>query len=331
MKLPEIVGETWFNLPAHSESEDSSESKTGRQGSKALTKEDLQNKVVLVDFWTYSCVNCVRTIPYLRNWWAKYKDKDLLIIGIHTPEFEFEKDPKNVEKALKELGVSWSVVMDNDYANWNNFANHYWPAKYMANKAGNIVYEHFGEGGYLDTEKKIQELLGKSDQEQMPKVETDEHHHGAVCFIPTPETYCGYLRGVIENLGGYYKDSVFDYQKPEQLPDNSIALSGKFLAKSEYVESRDPDARLYLHFKATEVNLVASPVEPQATVEITLDGKPLADDIKGHDINNNKVIIRESKMYNLLKTKDFLAGIIGIKSVAGNFRAYAFTFSGCVD
>ena len=311
MKLPEIVGETWLN-------------------SKSLTKEDLQNKVVLVDFWTYSCVNCIRTLAYLRNWWTKYQNKGFLLIGIHTPEFEFEKDPKNVEKALRDLGVTWPVVIDNDYANWNNFANHYWPAKYMANKAGGIVYEHFGEGGYGETEKAIQNLL-KTDSETTPKIETAEHSHGAVCFIPTPETYCGYLRGVIENLGGYYKDSVFDYQKPEQLPDNSTALSGKFLAKSEYVESSEEGATLYLHFKATEVNLVLSPVDKEAVVEITLDGKPLADDIKGHDINNNKVTITQAKMYNLLKTKDFLAGIIGIKSIAGNFRAYAFTFSGCVD
>lgn len=311
MRLPKIIGDTWFNT-------------------KPLAENDIKDKVVLVDFWTYSCVNCVRTLPYLRNWWRKYGNKDFLIIGIHTPEFEFEKDPKNVEKALKDLQVTWPVVMDDDYLNWNNFANHYWPAKYMADKSGQVVYEHFGEGEYEKTEKAIQNLL-KTDGETMPKIENDEHLHGAVCFIPTPETYCGYLQGVIENPGGYQQDSVFDYQKPEQLPDNSIALSGKFLARSEYVESASGEATLYLHFKATEVNLVLAPVDKEAIVEIILDGKPLPDDIKGQNILNNKITITESKMYNLLKTEDFLVGIIGIKSVTGNFRAYAFTFSGCVD
>lgn len=135
MQSPEIVGDVWL-------------------GSKPFTKEDLKGKLVLVDFWTYSCVNCLRTIPYLKMWRDEYKDKGFLIIGIHTPEFDFEKNPKNVEKAIKDLGVGWPVVMDNEYINWNNFANHYWPAKYLVDKTGKIVYTHFGEGAYGETEQK---------------------------------------------------------------------------------------------------------------------------------------------------------------------------------
>ena len=130
--------------------------------SSPLKLSKLKGKVVLVDFWTYSCINCQRTLPYLKTWWQKYQDKGLVIIGVHTPEFEFEKELKNVKEALKKYDVTWPVVLDNDYLIWNSFANHYWPAKYLIDHQGKIIYTHFGEGNYQETELEIQKEIGRA-------------------------------------------------------------------------------------------------------------------------------------------------------------------------
>ncbi len=298
-RLPQIVGQTWFN-------------------SGTLGPSDLKGKVVLVDFWTYSCVNCQRTLPYLRQWWQKYQDMDFVLIGIHTPEFEFEKDPKNVEAAIQDLGITWPVVLDNNQVNWQNFANHYWPAKYLADKTGKIVYTHFGEGSAVETERVIQKLLQSQGGAKFPKLEEHEHSHGNVCFVPTPETYCGYSRGRLFNPEGYQTDQVANYEFPGLLPPNSLALSGKFFAASEYVESAEKGATIFLHFRATEVNLVMRPVEDSAIVEFFFN------DQKVKDLN-----ITKPTLYNFLKSQGLLEGILAVRAKVGNFQAYAFTFSGC--
>lgn len=310
-RLPKIVGDTWFN-------------------SKPFTEKDLEGKVVLADFWTYSCVNCQRMLPYIKEWWAKYKDKGLVIIGIHTPEFDFEKITKNVEQAVKDLGVEWPVVMDSDYINWNNFANHYWPAKYLADKNGKIVYTHFGEGNYAETEAAIRAVLMEgASSENMPKI-SEEHGRGGVCFVATPETYCGYERGSIENSGGYVYDSAADYAALKTLSRDSIALNGKFIARPEFVESAAEGAALLLRFSATEVNLVLHAVGEWADVEIMLDGKPVPAEIRGRDISEaGEVKIQAPTLYNLLKSAGLVEGVLTIRAKSGNFRAYAFTFSGC--
>lgn len=312
MKQPKITGDTWLN-------------------SKPLFPEDLSGKVVLVDFWTYSCVNCQRTLPYLREWWRKYKDKNFLIIGIHTPEFEFEKNPENVKKAIKDLGVEWPVVLDNDYTNWNNFANRYWPAKYLADAKGNIVYTHFGEGNYKETEAAIQALIKSSMGEvAMPKAESVEHAHGNVCFPPTPETYCGYERGNVSNRDGYKYDRVHDYKKPEQIKDGTIGLEKKFLAQREFVEAQEEGATLYLQFHATEVNLVFAAPKGSAIVEVMLNNEPIPEELRGRDVNENgEVEISSSTLYNLLKSDKLIEGILSIRAKKEKFQAYAFTFSGC--
>lgn len=307
-KIPEITGDIWFN-------------------SKRLSPADLKGKVVLVDFWTYSCVNCLRTLPYLKDWWKKYKDRGLVIIGVHAPEFEFEKDKGNVERAVRKLGVTWPVVLDNDMVNWNNFNNRFWPAKYMTDKEGNIVYTHFGEGSYKETEKAIQELL-KDDG--MPEIKGDEHSHGKVCLPATPELYCGYKRGVLGNAEGYRQDTEAEYTEPEEIAQNTIALSGAFLTTSEYVESRKDGAELLLRFQATEVNLVMHSVEKEAVVEILFDSQPLPKELWGSDVvNGGEVSVKEPRMYNLLKAKKFTEGVLRIRAKKGIFRAFAFTFSGC--
>lgn len=308
-KAPKIIGETWFN-------------------SQPLAPKDLKGKIVLYDFWTYSCVNCQRTIPHLKEWWAKYKNMGFVMIGIHSPEFEFEKNPKNVEQAIKEMGIEWPVVMDNDHKNWDNFANRYWPAKYLADKDGNIIYTHFGEGNYKETEMAIQELIG--NREIMPPSEPEEHGHVNVCFIATPELYCGYGRGVLSNPEGYAFDRLGVYTKPQITRQDSIALSGKFFAMPEYVESAEEGATLFLNFRGTEVNLVMAAPEGEAIATITMSGKPLPAKIRGRDVNEKgEVAIMKSNLHNLIKSEGLVEGILEIKAKKGAFQAYAFTFSGC--
>lgn len=335
--MPELVGETWLNTTT------------------PLTFLELRGKVVLIDFWTYSCVNCMRTLPYLKDWWSKYKDLGFVLVGIHTPEFEFEQIPANVDRAIKNLGIEWPVLLDNDYVNWQNFDNQYWPAKYLVDQHGNIVYTHFGEGNYVETENAIRDLLQAQTPNQVTVIElkNDEHSHGDVCFIPTAETYCGYEKGPLINLDGYVPDQTAEYQLPTEPEwvDGAIGLQGKFLARPEYVESADVNATLLLSFHATEVNLVLHPTPvpdgtgPQrgplrgqgSTVEIRLDGQPLYPEIRGRDVNeSDKVVIDQPRMYNLIElqsrltgSRQELEGILEIKAKTGEFQAYAFTFSGC--
>lgn len=307
---PQIVGDIWFNTP------------------RPLTPEDLNGRVVLVDFWTYSCVNCIRTIPYLAKWWERYKNLPFFIIGIHTPEFEFEKNPRNVEEAMKKLGVEWPVVLDNDYKNWHNFANHYWPAKYLLDQNGYIIYEHYGEGAYGETERRIQETLrGDSAIKNFPPV-FEEEGGGGVCFIHTPELYCGYLRGNIANRGGYHIDHLGNYTKPDEIPMNSIALLGQFNAQPEYVESFLPGAELDVRFQGTEVNLVMAPANSFGIVSISFNGETLPGEIQGADVDQGDVIISKPRMYNLIKSSKPLSGLLSVKAKESNFKAYAFTFLG---
>jgi hypothetical protein len=271
-------------------------------------------------------------MPYLRRWWERYKDKPFLIIGVHTPEFGFEKNPENVKRAISDLQIEWPVVLDNDYINWNNFANHYWPAKYLISSDGDIVFSHFGEGNYAETESAIQALvrhrIGDKGYAEIPIV-YDELEPGAVCFRPTPELYCGYARGNLSNDGGYWYDIVFEYRKPEVISRDSVALAGEFLATPEYVQSAGPDSTLYLDFHATEVNVVLSALDGLTKLEVKLNGKPIPDEIKGADLSNSELIIKEPRMYRALKSDKLIQGTLSVKVIEGRFQAFAFTFSGC--
>lgn len=311
IKQPKIVGKTWFNA-------------------KPLKDEDLRGKIVLVDFWTYSCANSLRVLPHLKKWWRKYKDEDFLIIGVHTPEFEFEKEPENIKKAIEDLGIDYPIVLDSDYVNWNNFSNNYWPAKYLADKNGNIVYEYFGEGGYSETEKAIQNLLkGRGSKGEMPKIEKENHIHENVCFIPTPELYCGYSRGKIDNVEGYKYDRVSQYRAPTVLGEDSIALDGKFLAKLDYVEAAQAGSTLFVRFRATEVNLIIAPGDSNAAIRVFWNNLPVPEMIRGKDVDGSDMVrVGKSRMYNLLKN-DLMEGVLGIRLEKDKVRAYAFTFSGC--
>ncbi len=276
-----IAGGQWFN-------------------SEPLTIDALRGKVVLVDFWTYTCINCIRTLPYIKAWHEKYKDRGLVIVGVHTPEFEFEKNPINVKKALGDFGITYPVVQDNDYATWQAYANHYWPAKYLVDKNGRIRYTHFGEGEYDQTETMIQTLLSET---------------GAAVNIPivnpayqvqtrTPETYLGKARG--------------DYSR--------ITTSGK-LSQSEEFTNPLQGASLTYRFDATEVFLVMRPKTPGtvAKIKVTLDGKD-AGEFAGSDVINGVVTIDGDRLYKLIKLPAIGTHILKLEFLDGNAELYAFTF-----
>jgi thiol-disulfide isomerase/thioredoxin len=299
--------------------------------SKPLSEKNIIGKIVLYDFWTYSCVNCLRTLPYLKTWWQKYKKMGFLLIGIHTPEFDFEKDVNNVKKALEDLKVEWPIILDNNYTNWKNFANHYWPAKYLTNNKGQIVYEHFGEGGYEKTEEMIKYLIlreKKQGEIKLPQTEKEKPVHA--CVIATPELYLGYDRGHLSYPQNYFPGKIHLYEEPQLIYKNSVALSGNFLTAREYVENTDNKDLILVNFQGTEANLVISSTKP-VFLQIQLNGKVPQQKILGKDVNKNgQIKIDKPRMYNLLKSDFSIEGILSVKSDENKFRAYAFTFSGCV-
>lgn len=217
--------------------------------SNPLTMESLRGKVVLVDFWTYSCINCIRTQPYLNAWYDKYEKDGLVIIGVHAPEFAFEKIENNVREASQKAGIKYPIALDNDFKTWNAYGNRYWPAKYLVDKSGNIVYKHFGEGNYGETEKKIQELLGA--QKELEKEE------GKIWLKKTPETYLGSDRANKISLKEWtYKNGTQQFV-PWKLDLNQFTLGWSWTITDEYIQSATM-SELGLRFSAKNVYLVVS-------------------------------------------------------------------------
>ncbi len=215
-KLIHIISKNWIN-------------------SAPLSGEDMLGKVVLVNFWTSSCINCTRTFPKMREWWNKYKDRKFLIISVHTPQFEFEKDLEYVKQASSDNNMFWPIAVDNERVNWNGFRNKFWPTSYLMNRKGKLVYCQIGEGEYLKIEDRIRSLL----LERNKKCNTGDvliERTNNVCFNPTPRTYLGYSKGSIINRGGYSIEKDKHYEKSKKITQNSIALSGDFFAASQFIQ-----------------------------------------------------------------------------------------------
>jgi len=299
---PEIQGITsWINSPP-------------------LTLNSLKGKVVLVDFWTYSCINCIRTLPYLRDWYAKYHDKGFEIIGVHSPEFQFEHDVNNVKQAVKADDITWPVALDNDFVTWRNFQNEYWPAHYLINKEGVIVYVHLGEGEYDVTENNIRFLLGVTEGKANNQTEED------YSFIQTPETYLGYRRGErFASPEGVTKDVLALYQYPEKLERNEWALRGSFIISSEKIVSASPDASIKLHFRGSKVYIVMGSTKKQLTLKVLLNDKPLIED-KGQDVVNSQILVNRNRLYYVVNLKQGNEGILEIIAKEPGLEVYTFTF-----
>ncbi|MDR3449568.1 MAG: cytochrome c biogenesis protein DipZ [Alphaproteobacteria bacterium] len=291
----------------------------GWLNSPPLTVAGLKGKVVLVDFWTYSCINCVRTLPYITAWDARYRDQGLVIIGVHSPEFEFEKNPDNIQTALAKYGIHYPVAIDNNLATWGAFDNHYWPAHYLIDKNGQVVYTHFGEGDYDVTENNIRYLLGFKEQaEAMPVHVTPADQ--------TPETYLGYARAARYDGLPALKAGPQDFT-PATTPDESHwTLAGGWNIEGQKITAAKLGANLTLHFKARKVFLVMGTADNQPRkVTLKLNGASLAGDA-GKDAAGGEVNVTGHALYELVSQPDFTDGTLEITVPASGVEMYAFTF-----
>lgn len=301
-KAPEIIpGGTWFN-------------------SDPVTLEQLKGKVVLVDFWTYSCINCQRTLPYLKDWNEKYKDKGLVIIGVHAPEFEFEKNEKNVAQAIKDFNLTYSIVQDNNFATWKAYNNRYWPAKYFIDKEGYVRYSHFGEGAYDESEKVIQELLKEAGATD---VSSQINNPTYQIQAKTPEIYLGY--GRIDHFASpedIQKDTLGQYTNPSNLGFNKMAYEGDWNVMKEYANPQI-GAKLYLNFDAQEVFLVMRSKGSPAQVKVYIDD---AIQFLGADVINGTVTVNADTLYKIIKLPSPGNHNLRLEFEDSNAELYAFTF-----
>ncbi|MEM2785039.1 MAG: redoxin family protein [Candidatus Nitrosotenuis sp.] len=294
-------------------------------------KQQLDGKVVLYDIWTYSCINCQRTLPYITAWNEKYSDKGLTIIGIHSPEFEFEKDIDNVKLAVEKFGIEYPVILDNDKKIWDAFENRYWPRKYIVDDEGYIRYDHIGEGAYDETETVIQELLkeraarlGLDVAVAEPLVDIEEFKHGS----RTPELYFGYDfalgRNHLGNKEGFQPEKSVRYMIPQSLKDNYFYLGGTWKNLEDRMILISESGTIVLPYFAKQVNIVAA---GDSELEILLDGKPISKHDAGTDVTDNgKVSISGSTLYNIINSKDAAKHTIQINVNKSGFEIYTFTF-----
>lgn len=293
-KAPELIGGTeWINsAPLRFDS-------------------NLQGKVVLIDFWTYSCINCIRTFPYINEWYEKYKDQGFEIVGVHSPEFAFEKSRRNVEEAMEDFGLRYPVVLDNDFAIWNAYQNKYWPAHYLVDKDGYIRYVHFGEGNYDTTENAIRELLG---QDPLSSQEQESRSRERI----SPEIYLGWKRA-----GNYSQnqqiavDTVQQFAFPRVQLLNEVTLNGKWTVAREFARTEQDGAQMRLRFQAREVNMVMSSVDERETafVQVLLDYEPVGEPIP----------VQEAELYTLVELEGVENRELTIEFPAG-VEVYTFTF-----
>src|SRR3989344_565689 len=303
-KAPELIpGGEWFN-------------------SSPITLAELRGKVVLIDFWTYTCINCIRTFPYLRAWHEKYAPEGLVIIGVHTPEFEFEKIPENVQKAIEDYQLKYPIMQDNNYETWRAYKNRYWPAEYLIDKEGRVRYTHFGEGKYDVTEGAIQMLLaetGKSIQQEIanPSYSIDSK---------TPELYLGYARAqFMQNSEQLLQDRKKIYQAPAEISPNYFAFDGEWQIGLEYAMP-SAESTLTLNFEAKKVFLVIKSSQGESgKAKVYLDGEVVRTSA-GEDVKDRLVTVDSDRLYELINLASPGRHILKLEFLDSNLELYAFTF-----
>jgi thiol-disulfide isomerase/thioredoxin len=291
--------------------------------------------VVLVDFWDYTCVNCIRTLPYVVGWHRRYAAHGLQVVGVHAPEFTFARDHNNVVSAISQFGLEYPVVIDNDYKIWRAYSNRFWPAKYLIDTQGRLRYYHFGEGLYQETEQQIQRLLGELNPalDFPPPLEPlrDTDRPGALCYRVTPELYLGYSRGLFGNPAGVTHDRAADYLDPGKHAEGATYLSGRWNVGHESATATAPGATMEIRYTAKDVNLVlAPPVDKPVRLSISIPGdqRPGAD-VKA-DGGRLFVTVDRARMYSLVANESVLPGSIKLSALEAGVSAYAFTFISCV-
>jgi cytochrome c biogenesis protein CcdA/thiol-disulfide isomerase/thioredoxin len=303
--------------------------------SPPLTAEQLKGKVVLVDFWTYSCINCLRSIPYVRAWAEKYKDQGLVVIGVHAPEFAFEKNIDNVKQAVAKLKIDYPVAVDNDYAIWRAFNNEYWPADYFIDAKGQIRHHFFGEGDYAESEKVIQQLLAEAGKGNMPTDVVSVNATGAEAAsdsadVQSPETYIGFVRS--ENFaspGGAIGDKPHDYATGDLKQTNDWGLSGDWTVGGQSASLNKTDGAISFRFHARDLHLVLGPGVGGKPVRfhVTIDGAAPGES-HGADIDaNGDGVVTDHRLYQLVRQSGPIKDrTFTIQFLDPEVQAYAFTF-----
>lgn len=291
---------------------------------KPLSMKSLHGKVVLIDFWTYSCINCIRTLPNLTKIYAKYHAKGLEIIGVHSPEFEFEKNQQNVISAISRFGIKYPVAMDNNLDTWTNFNNQYWPAHYLIDKSGKVVYTHFGEGDDQTLEHNIKALLGDSDQNSVIGSDGNQRFNRE----QTPETYLGINRAqAFANAGSAILNQASNYSFPAFLPSDNWALSGSWIISSQKITAQSNQSKLQINFTAKHVYLVLGSSNGKVIrANLKLNGKPITSKSSGSDVQNGVVTVNGYRLYELVNQPSAANGLLELDVQSNGLEAYAFTF-----
>ncbi len=303
--------------------------------SPPLTREALRGKVVLIDFWTYSCINCLRSLPYVKAWADKYKDAGLVVIGVHAPEFAFEKDLGNVGKAVHDLSVNYPIAIDNNYAIWNAFGNQYWPAHYFIDARGRIRYHHFGEGEYDHSERVIQQLLRERGGNMAP-VSLVEVGAGGTQAAPdsqdqgSPETYIGYARARgFASLGPVAEDKTGHYRVPARLKLNQWGLAGSWNIGAENATLTDAPGKIVFRFHARDLHLVLGPAADGKPVrfKVKIDGAPPG---RNHGMDTDALgrgVVTGHRLYQLIRQQGGINDrMFEIEFLDPGTQAFAFTF-----
>jgi cytochrome c biogenesis protein CcdA/thiol-disulfide isomerase/thioredoxin len=288
-----------------------------------------EGRVVLIDFWTYTCINCIRTLPYLKAWDEKYRDDGLVIVGVHSPEFPFEREADNVSDSIEQNGLRYPVVQDNQLGTWDAFGNQFWPAKYLIDADGEIRYAHFGEGEYGTTERAIRALLAEAGDRGGDLGDlTDARAERAAPGLGTPETYLGAARAQ-GFVNGRFPTGITDFGRigdriVGQLPPNAFAYQGRWRISTEDATALDR-ARIDGHYRARRVFLVLGSPGGPGEVEVLLDGKPLPDRLAGEDVEDGRVEVDEQRLYRLIDTGRAEEHVLSLEFGRG-VSGYAFTF-----
>jgi thiol-disulfide isomerase/thioredoxin len=328
LRAPEFSPGEWLNTP------------------HPLQMAALRGQVVLVDIWEYSCINCLRTLPYLKEWHRRYADKGLTIIGVHTPEFPFGRERSQVEAAVRELDIPYPVYLDNAYKMWDAYANRFWPAKYLMDSHGYIRFQTSGEGRYGDFERAIQEaLLEINPDVELPPIMQpmrEEDRPGAVCYRPTPELHGGLDRGALGNPEGYAGGVPMVYTMPKQgRQPGAFYVSGAWGAGEQYLSYQgQTEGVIQVPYEAVEVNAVLSPhvetiermLHPEpVSVEVWQDDGPVEADRRGDDMTDaGRVLVDRPRMYNLVRNPGFERHELTLRVKTRGLALYAFSFTGCV-
>jgi thiol-disulfide isomerase/thioredoxin len=308
---------------------------TGWINSEPLTPESLRGRPVLVQFWTFTCINWLRTLPYVRAWSEKYRDDGLVVVGVHTPEFEVERGVDHIRRAAQEMEIDYPIAIDSDYAVWDAFANRYWPALYFADAEGRIRHHRFGEGSYDQSEIVIQLLLAGAGVEDVSRELVSVEGAGAEAApdwddLESPETYLGYERGAnFASPGGGAADRAREYEMPDELQLNRWALAGDWTVGREAAVLNAPGGRVAFRFRARDLHLVMGPAADGRPVRfrVLLDGEPPAD-ARGVDVDEHgEGVVSEPRLHQLIRQPaDVAERTFEITFLDPGVHAYVFTF-----